>query len=142
MLECKLENHTIKYLSYGEGHPIIIMHGGGPNDHQYMQSDFEPLFETRKGWRRIYIDLPGHGQTLWPDWVTSHDQILDLLCDFKAEVDYSDFIESLENMSFSIDANHLATITAGSTVIVNHPPRQGAHGGTQLRFSINVDIKK
>ena len=66
----------------------------------------------------------------------------DLLCDFKAEVDYSDFIESLENMSFSIDANHLATITAGSTVIVNHPPRQGAHGGTQLRFSINVDIKK
>jgi pimeloyl-ACP methyl ester carboxylesterase len=86
MLECKLENHTIKYLSYGEGHPIIIMHGGGPNDHQYMQSDFEPLFETRKGWRRIYIDLPGHGQTLWPDWVTSHDQILDLLCDFIDQV--------------------------------------------------------
>jgi pimeloyl-ACP methyl ester carboxylesterase len=82
MLECKLENHTIKYLSFGEGNPIVIMHGAGPNDHQYMQTDFETLFENRKGWQRIYVDLPGHGQTLWPGWSTSSDQILDLLCDF------------------------------------------------------------
>jgi pimeloyl-ACP methyl ester carboxylesterase len=86
MLECKLENHTIRYLSFGEGNPIIIMHGAGPNDHQYMQSDFEPLLENRKGWQRIYLDLPGHGQTLWPEWATSSDQILDLLCDFIDQV--------------------------------------------------------
>lgn len=66
----------------------------------------------------------------------------DLLCDFKKEVDFSDFIESLENMSFSADDNHLVVVTVGSNVIANHPPRQGAHGGTQLRFSINIDIKK
>jgi pimeloyl-ACP methyl ester carboxylesterase len=82
MLECKLENLIIKYLSYGEGHPIIIMHGAGPIDHHYMQSDLEPLFEQRTGWHRIYVDLPGHGQTMWPDWVTSPDQIVELLCDF------------------------------------------------------------
>ena len=86
MLECKLENHTIKYLSFGEGHPIIILHGAGPNDHHYMQSDLEPLFKERMGWWRIYVDLPGHGQTLWPEWTTSSDQILDLLCDFIDQV--------------------------------------------------------
>jgi pimeloyl-ACP methyl ester carboxylesterase len=82
MLECQLKNATIKYKSYGEGHPIIIMHGGGPNDHHYMQSDLEPLFEQRVGWQCIYIDLPGHGKTKWPAWVTTPDQVLDLLCDF------------------------------------------------------------
>ena len=82
MLECQLENASIKYKSYGEGHPILIMHGGGPNDHLYMQSDLEPLFEKRTGWQRIYIDQPGHGKTEWPEWITSPDQILDLLCDF------------------------------------------------------------
>ena len=86
MLECNLENHTIKYLSFGEGHPIIILHGAGPNDHHYMQSDLEPLFKERMGWWRIYIDLPGFGQTPWPNWATSSDQILDLLCDFIDQV--------------------------------------------------------
>jgi pimeloyl-ACP methyl ester carboxylesterase len=86
MLECNLENHTIKYLSFGEGHPIIILHGAGPDDHHYMQSDLEPLFKERTGWWRIYIDLPGFGQTLWPNWTTSSDQILDLLCDFIDQV--------------------------------------------------------
>lgn len=82
MLECQLKNATIKYESYGEGHPIIVLHGAGPNDHQYMRTDFEPLFEQRTRWQRIYIDIPGFGQTKWPDWVTSPDQIIDLLCDF------------------------------------------------------------
>ena len=86
MLECILENHTIKYLCFGEGLPLIVMHGAGPIDHHYMQSDLEPLFEQRAGWRRIYVDLPGHGQTMWPDWVTSHDQLVDLLCDFIDQV--------------------------------------------------------
>ena len=86
MLECNLENHTINYLSFGEGHPIIILHGAGPNDHHYMLSDLEPLFKERMGWWRIYIDLPGFGQTLWPNWTTSSDQILDLLCDFIDQV--------------------------------------------------------
>ncbi len=66
----------------------------------------------------------------------------DLICDFKNEIDYSDFIDSLENLSFAVDNEHLATITIGNTVIVEHPPQQGLHNGTQLRFGINVDIKK
>jgi pimeloyl-ACP methyl ester carboxylesterase len=86
MLECNLENQTIKYMSFGEGYPIVIMHGAGPNDHHYMQTDLEPLFEQRMGWQRIYIDLPGHGQTLWPEWATASDQTLDLLCDFIDQV--------------------------------------------------------
>jgi len=82
MLSCSLSNATIKYETLGEGSPLIVLHGAGPIDHQYMMYDFEPLFRQRSGWRRIYIDLPGHGQTLWPEWVSSPDQIIDLLCEF------------------------------------------------------------
>ena len=66
----------------------------------------------------------------------------DLICDFKNEVDYSDFIDNLENLSYAVDNDHLAEIVIGSTVIVEHPPQQGTHNGTQLRFGINVDIKR
>lgn len=82
MLSCTLRNATIRYVSYGEGSPLIVLHGAGPNDHQYMKYDFEPLFNQHSGWQRIYIDLPGHGQTVWPEWVRSPDQIIDLLCEF------------------------------------------------------------
>lgn len=82
MLECQLQNATIKYESYGEGHPILILHGSGPNDHHFMQTNLEPLFEKRTGWHRIYLDQPGHGETAWPEWIASQDQILDLLCEF------------------------------------------------------------
>jgi len=66
----------------------------------------------------------------------------DLRCSFKNEVDYSDFIESLENLSFAADDEHLVQVIIGSNVIVNHPPQKGAHNGTELNFNINVDIKK
>jgi len=51
-----------------------------------VRSDFEPLFDERVGWQRIYVDLPGHGQTEWPPWVSSPDQILDLLMEFIDDV--------------------------------------------------------
>jgi pimeloyl-ACP methyl ester carboxylesterase len=55
---------------------------GWPADHRHMVSDFEPLFEQREGWRRIYPDLPGMGRTAGPGWITNQDQVLDVLLAF------------------------------------------------------------
>jgi pimeloyl-ACP methyl ester carboxylesterase len=42
----------------------------------------EPHFAERHGWRRIYLDLPGHGRTPAPEGIVSNDQVLDLLEEF------------------------------------------------------------
>ena len=80
-MECKLEKITVHYEEFGDGRPIILLHGG-PTDHRHMVYDFEPLFEAREGWRRIYPDLPGRGQTPGPDWITNQDQMLEVILDF------------------------------------------------------------
>ncbi len=67
--------------------------------------------------------------------------VFDVILDFKNEIDYSDFILSLGNMSYAYDDDILVQITFGSTILISHPPTQGGHNGTQLRFNINVDIK-
>ena len=80
-MECKLEGITIHYEMMGEGRPIIMLHGWSC-DHRYMVSDMEPLFEQREGWKRIYPDLPGMGKTPGADWITTDDQVLDVVMDF------------------------------------------------------------
>jgi pimeloyl-ACP methyl ester carboxylesterase len=80
-MECKLENITIHYEMMGEGRPIIMLHGW-PVDHNHMVSDMEPLFTQHMGWKRIYPDLPGMGKTRGADWITTQDQMLDVVLDF------------------------------------------------------------
>lgn len=69
------------YLVRGEGTPVVLIHGWSA-DHRYMVADLEPVFAKRAGWRRIYVDLPGHGGTPAPDWLESQDQMLAILSDF------------------------------------------------------------
>jgi pimeloyl-ACP methyl ester carboxylesterase len=80
-MECELKNITVHYESFGEGRPIIMIHGTGV-DHTYMLSDMEPLFKNRHGWKRIYPDIPGHGKTPGMDWITNQDSMLDVVLDF------------------------------------------------------------
>jgi pimeloyl-ACP methyl ester carboxylesterase len=84
-MECELESITIHYEMIGEGRPIILLHGY-PLDHRYMVHDMEPFFEHREGWKRIYPDLPGMGKTPGADWITTQDQILDIVLDFIDQV--------------------------------------------------------
>lgn len=84
-MECELENITIYYEMYGEGRPILLLHGGYI-DHRHMVKEMEPLFEQRNGWKRIYPDLPGHGRTPPQDWITSHDKVLEIIFDFVGKV--------------------------------------------------------
>ena len=40
---------------------------------------FEPVFEDRPQWRRIYLGLPGMGQTVAPDWVRGTDDVVKIV---------------------------------------------------------------
>jgi pimeloyl-ACP methyl ester carboxylesterase len=80
-MECELKHITVHYESFGEGRPIIMIHGTGV-DHTYMLSDMEPLFKNRHGWKRIYPDMPGHGKTPGLEWIKNQDTMLDVVLDF------------------------------------------------------------
>jgi pimeloyl-ACP methyl ester carboxylesterase len=78
---CELKDIPVHYELFGEGRPIIMLHGWGI-DHRHMLNTMEPLFRQRDGWKRIYLDLPGHGKTPGKDWVTNQDKVLDVVLDF------------------------------------------------------------
>ncbi len=78
---CELDGLSIYYETYGEGTPILNIHGYGI-DHHVMSNCMEPIFNKRPGWQRIYLDLPGMGQTKAPKWLKNSDQMLDILVQF------------------------------------------------------------
>jgi pimeloyl-ACP methyl ester carboxylesterase len=85
MLRCQLERMTFHYVIEGEGRPLLALHGM-PLDHRSMADAIEPLFRKRRGWMRIYPDLPGMGKTRGPEWLVSQDQVLDVLAEFVERV--------------------------------------------------------
>ena len=80
-MECNLGDITVQYKVVGSGRPLLFLHGS-VGDHQLWFQTLEPLFDHRKGWKRIYIDLPGHGLTHAPEWLENDDQVLDVLLRF------------------------------------------------------------
>lgn len=74
-MQIEIDGLAIQYESYGEGRPILMLHGW-PADHRLMTIPLEPIFEGRSGWRRIYPDLPGMGATAGPDWIDDQDGML------------------------------------------------------------------
>jgi len=84
-MECRLKDITVYYEEFGEGRPLIALHVWSL-DHHHMVSALEPVFEHRQGWRRIYPDLPGHGETAGEDWITNQDQMLGVVLGFVENV--------------------------------------------------------
>ncbi len=80
-MECQIKDISIYYELFGEGIPIIMLHGWSV-DHRHMVSDLEPLFKQRAGWKRIYLDLPGHGRTPGKEGMATQDMILEVVLDF------------------------------------------------------------
>jgi pimeloyl-ACP methyl ester carboxylesterase len=80
----KINDCEVYYEAIGEGKPIVILHGS-TLDSRSMTGCMEPIFENRKGWKRIYIDFPGHGQTPGRDWIKGSDDVLKIVLDF---IDY------------------------------------------------------
>lgn len=77
-MEIEVRGLPVHYETFGEGRPIVLLHGGGV-DHRLMTVALEPVFEGREGWRRFYPDLPGMGRTPGPDWITGEDGMLDVV---------------------------------------------------------------
>jgi len=77
-MECTLDNITVHYEEYGDGTPILILPGWSLNT-RISAHQLEPYFEQRTGWKRIYIDPPGHGKTPGAEWITNLDEMLDVV---------------------------------------------------------------
>ena len=85
VLEVDVQGISIACEVRGEGRPILLIHGWSA-DRRYMLADLEPAFAEHPGWRRIYLDLPGHGMTPAPEWLSTQDQMLAIVRDFIGEV--------------------------------------------------------
>ena len=79
-MECSLEKITVHYEEFGEGKPLVFLPGWGLNA-RWTAYEAEPYFHERTGWKRFYIDPPGHGKTPGKDWITNQDAILDVVLD-------------------------------------------------------------
>ena len=80
-MECQVRDLTMHYEEAGTGRPLLILHGWTMTGAQTMDH-FEPSFQNRPGWRRLYPDIPGHGKTPLPDWLRDHDGELEMLLEF------------------------------------------------------------
>jgi pimeloyl-ACP methyl ester carboxylesterase len=77
-MKCVVRDIPINYGESGSGRPIVVLHGT-PLDHRSMIACLEPIFSNMEtAWRRIYVDLPGHGKTPGPDWSKSNDQAVEV----------------------------------------------------------------
>ena len=81
-MEYKIKDLNIHYEICGEGKPVICIHGYTV-DHYLMKSCLEPVFQEEKiQYKRIYIDLPGMGQTKAVPWIKNADIMLEVLLEF------------------------------------------------------------
>ena len=81
-MECMVKDVNVYCEVHGEGTPILMIHGWGP-DHRLMTGCMEPVFETLDTrWKRIYFDLPGMGNTEGKPWIKGSDQMLEVVLGF------------------------------------------------------------
>ncbi|RDE13332.1 MAG: 2-hydroxy-6-oxo-6-phenylhexa-2,4-dienoate hydrolase [Candidatus Thorarchaeota archaeon] len=80
-MQCRLENVTIDYEIHGKGRPLISIHGF-PLDRRVMIGCMEPVAGFGGVWKRIYFDLPGMGKSQAADWISSSDQMLEVVLEF------------------------------------------------------------
>ena len=70
----------VHYEALGEGRPLFVL-PGWPDSWEVPADYLEPLFVDRPGWRRLYLDLPGRGETRAEPWIQSNDDVLDVVLD-------------------------------------------------------------
>jgi pimeloyl-ACP methyl ester carboxylesterase len=75
----------IYYETYGEGMPVLMIHGYGI-DHHVMKGCMEPIFHGRPGYNRIYFDLPGMGRSTASVSLKDSDGMLDAVVGFVDKV--------------------------------------------------------
>jgi pimeloyl-ACP methyl ester carboxylesterase len=84
-MQCELPNATIRYEVHGpergKGQPVLLLHGW-TMDRRLEIADYEPIFAGRNGYTRIYLDLPGMGQSIAGPGLRNQDDVLEALLGF------------------------------------------------------------
>lgn len=80
-----VQNQAIHYTEHGKGLPLIIIHGFYL-DSICMERAIEETSVTLDGFRRIYVDMPGMGQSERHYLKNNSDVMLDLMCEFIEQV--------------------------------------------------------
>ena len=78
-----LEKADIYYEIHGQGKPLLMIHGNWC-DHNLMKGCMERIFENPdnsdlKNFKRIYIDLPGMGNTVLKEDIATTDELFNIL---------------------------------------------------------------
>lgn len=84
-MKCEIRDIKINYEVIGEGKPIIMLHGYY-TDHRLMKGCFESAFKDINEYKRIYLDLPGMGESDSSEWITNSDIMLEVVIDFIEKV--------------------------------------------------------
>lgn len=84
-MECLIKDLPVYYEEYGSGKPVLSLHGF-TLDHQVMKGCLEPIFQKTNGYRRIYLDLPGMGNTPSKAWINNADTMLEIVKQFIDQV--------------------------------------------------------
>lgn len=67
--------------TFGKGVPLVCIHGSGV-DHRSIKSAMEPVCGGLDGFQRIYLDLPGMGQSQTHTGIITSDDMLEMVCQF------------------------------------------------------------
>lgn len=111
-----VKSMNLHYEERGSG-PVFINLHGWPAEHGQMMAMMEPLFQRPFSWRRIYPDLPGMGKSPGPEWLVSHDQMLDVV---------SEFVEDIAPRQQIVLAGHSYGALLARGLMHRHPDRVAA----------------
>lgn len=82
---------SLHYEILGEGKPVVLLHGLNC-DHRLMKGCFEPIFQSLSNYQRIYVDLPGMGQSKGNVDYATADHIREVLIHFLLNTIQENFI--------------------------------------------------
>src|ERR1700683_4570747 len=80
-MRCDLGPVSLHYDRLGKGTVFLALHGM-PLDRSSSTYEYEPVLSKRQGWQRIYVDLPGHGESPPTPWPRNNDRLIDVLIEF------------------------------------------------------------
>jgi len=83
-MKIKIRDIDIYYEIYGEGRPILMIHGLAP-DHRVMKGAFEPVLKDSR-YKRIYFDFPGMGKSETNENYYSSEAILKVIIEFRKAI--------------------------------------------------------
>jgi len=81
----KIFDIELNYSIYGTGQPILFIHGNGLNK-ESMEKIYEPFFSKNAVYQRIYIDLPGMGESGSSKKIIDSDTMLEYIMKFIEEL--------------------------------------------------------